>query len=231
VKNKVISRDRCRDCSARARSTFKGMGEEELNEIDRVRSLVEFKAGASLPLSYDDDEGFYCIRKGHQTVTLRKSQKSGIARVSGPGDLVGYDLHNENLEIKCLENGSACFFPKKRFIAIQNRYNKISNAVIEMLCKIIHLKDTRISVLQNHTVRTRVAGLLASLDAKFGIVSEHGRFIDVRIDRGSLSKLAGTSAESLSRTLTELEDAGAIKRSGRGLHIVNKSKLEKLSEE
>ncbi|MNT50162.1 fumarate/nitrate reduction transcriptional regulator [compost metagenome] len=103
---------------------------------------------------------------------------------------------------------------------------RLQEIMIKVLCNILALKDERIAALENHSVRNRVASVLLSLSEKFGKMTHQGQLIDVKIDRDTMAKLAGTVTESLSRQLSELEAEDIIHREGRFIYIKNKAKLE-----
>ncbi|MGE4231719.1 MAG: Crp/Fnr family transcriptional regulator [Bacteriovoracia bacterium] len=229
MNRQIAERDQCRKCVCRPNSAFNALGEHDLFEIDRIRSLVQFCSGANVPLKFENEEGFYCIRRGHLKLEVDRSKDTRTVRICGPGDLVGFDSDGTRKHVvTALEDGTACFFSWGTFQNLLMSSTQVCSGVIKMLCKIIALNNRRIAALQNSSVRSRVAALLLSLDSKFGDHSSPSSKIDVRIDRKTLAGLAGTAVENLSRMLTEFEQEGAIIRDGRDIRIANKSVLEKL---
>jgi len=75
----------------------------------------------------------------------------------------------------------------------------------------------RLSRQSFQTVPSRVAGILAQLsrDGQNGAEGEEMHEVTIRMNQTDLAQLAGTSRESVSRFLAELERAGVV-RSGRG---------------
>lgn len=222
-------RDKCEKCVARSQSAFKFLSTHDLEIIDNIRVLVEFNEGAHLSHKRKSEEGFFCIRSGHMKVKVDNGQREGIVRIAGPGDLAGFNLGSNKISVESLEPGVACFFSMKEFRAKQAKSAEISNGIADMLCRIINIKDQMISDLENLPVKGRVAALLIGLAAKFGKESKIGLTIDIKMDRETLAKLAGTSVESLARALTTLESNGAVAREKRALHIINLSKLKKIA--
>lgn len=222
-------RDKCEKCIARSQSAFKSLSSHDLETIDDLRVLIEFSEGAHLSLKRKGEDGFFCIRSGHIKVKVDNGQREGVVRIAGPGDLAGYNLGSNKVSVESLDQGAACFFSMKEFRAKQSKNAEISNGITDMLCRILNLKDQRISDLENLPVKGRVAALLLGLAAKFGIASKGGISIDIKVDRETLAKLAGTGVESLARALTSLESNGAIAREKRTLHITNLPKLKKIA--
>ena len=231
TKNKkpiIVTRDRCQDCAAHCKSAFKNANGDDIQEINHLRAGVEFKEGTILPLTFEGDAGFYCIRKGHLLLNLINGSHHDAVRICGPGDFVGFDANDPNgVSIEALENGFAGFFSKKNFSPFRAKSLAVANGIIEMLCNIIASSDKSILGLEDHSVKNRVASLLLALNAKFGLPSKQGSIIDVKIARKSMAKMAGTSPESFARTLTELAADKIIFREGRKIHILNEKKLRK----
>ena len=74
--------------------------------------------------------------------------------------------------------------------------------------------NERISRQSFQTVPSRVAGVLSQLVAEEPRAGEGGE-VTIRMNQADLAQLAGTSRESVSRFLAELERAGVV-RVGRG---------------
>jgi CRP/FNR family transcriptional regulator len=73
--------------------------------------------------------------------------------------------------------------------------------------------NERVSRQSFQTVPSRVAGVLSQLVAEEAPEGEEG--ITIRMNQADLAQLAGTSRESVSRFLAQLERAGVV-RCGRG---------------
>ena len=185
-----ISRNRCQECAARCKSSFANLPDVDLQEINRLRSTVEFKEGSKLPLNFDGEEGFYCVQAGHLKINLSHGDSTGTLRICGPGDLIGFNHQPSHLSIEALESGVGCFLPKKAFAKLQSQSSAVANGMIKMLCSIISAKDHNILGLERQSVKNRVSSLLLGLNDKFGTPSKQGSKIDVKIDRDTLAKMA-----------------------------------------
>ena len=206
---------------------FQGLTEQELNEVEKFRHFYQFHKNDSLPTQKEKKHGFYCIQLGHVRECLPRDSRDKILRICGPGDLVGFG--STQYAVEALEPVSACFFPFQDFQVLQKKIPGITTNLVEMLCKIIQIKDRRISSLENHSVKNRVASVLVSLASKFGEPSKLGTHIAAYVDRHTMAKLAGTSPETLARVITDLQEDGLISREKRAIHIVNLPQLNKLA--
>ena len=73
----------------------------------------------------------------------------------------------------------------------------------------------RLSRQSFQTVPSRVAGILSQLSRDGQDTDGSSEEVTIRMNQTDLAQLAGTSRESVSRFLAELERAGVV-RSGRG---------------
>ena len=85
------------------------------------------------------------------------------------------------------------------------------------LVRRLRAANMRLSRQSFQTVPSRVAGILAQLsrDGQEGDGADETSEVTIRMNQTDLAQLAGTSRESVSRFLAELERAGVV-RSGRG---------------
>jgi len=186
-----------------------------------------YSAGEKLSFQENKEDGFYCVQQGHGQVGYADDYKSGVVRICGPGDLIGYETSSGKIQALALDQMKVCFFPRNSFLNLQKNNSDIANGVIQSLVRIIGVKNERIIGLENHSIKNRIAATLVSLMKKFGTPSEYGTLIDLKIDRKTLAKLAGTVVESLARILTEFENEKIIVREGRKIHVADKEKLLK----
>jgi CRP/FNR family transcriptional regulator len=87
--------------------------------------------------------------------------------------------------------------------------------LVAALVRRLRAANERISRQSFQTVPSRVAGVLSQLVAEEGQRVEDGSEVTIRMNQADLAQLAGTSRESVSRFLAELERSGVV-QPGRG---------------
>lgn len=207
---------------------FVHLSTEELHSVFELASPVEFPSAAELPFKSTAGEHiFYVISKGHAKLSYEKHDHHPV-RICGPGDVLGYgEWHSKYAhKAECLDPISGWSFLKNPFQQLLHRTPNLQDCMIQVLCQILAIKDDRISALENHSVSNRVAAVLLSLSEKFGQETHEGLYIDVKVDRDTMAKLAGTVTESLSRQLSEFEEESIISRKGRSIFVKDRVKLE-----
>lgn len=218
----------CNLCPVQCQSAFARLRAKGTDTFDSIRHCTSFKNHSSIPFLEEGRQKFYCILRGN----VKLSDKQGaVIRICGPGDIIGYDVtkNHDYYAATALGDVNVCAFDKELFSVIQDKSSEISNEFQLVLFKEIEQRNERINALEHHSVKSKVAAALLSLNRKFGTPSDYGTRINVPLDRKTLALLSGTVIESIARTLTELENAHVIRRIGRDIHIQDSEKLKELS--
>ncbi len=225
----------CERCPAAHRSVFKSArsrpGASEA--VEALRVSLTFARGEQIPLRRASADGFLCLQGGYVKLSYVYAARSRPVRICGPGDLVGYGYWHCDYRLvpEALDTVAACFFERERFLALQDEVPEVSHEITKLLCRIALQKAQRISLLQSRSVGSRVAGLLTSLERKFGERTERGSRIPVPLDRKTLASLSGTVVETVARTLSDFEKKGWIARDGRRILLQDKDALNALAYE
>src|SRR4029453_15309667 len=95
-----------------------------------------------------------------------------------------------------------------------SRHPEISVKLVAALVRRLRAANERISRQSFQTVPRRVAGVLSQLVAEEAPMHP-GDGVTIRMNQADLAQLAGTSRESVSRFLADLERASVVK-GGRG---------------
>jgi CRP-like cAMP-binding protein len=224
--------DTCRDCVARPWSAFANLSEDDLVQMDAIRSLVKTPTGKVLPEAISGKAGFYCVRAGLIKISSTSQSNKMLSGISGRGDLLLFNRSPELAErsFEAVAESQACFIPERILEASSTGSGTIVVAVIRKLWQMIADRDQRIARLQKCSVSSRVAAMLIELADKFGTHDARGTLIDTRMDRGTLAELSGTVAETLSRALTTFERERFILRVGNKIRIINREGLRRFSE-
>jgi len=227
------ARGGCEHCPAAHHSIFVKVRSRASDVVDTLRAENTFATRETIPFRKGKRDGFWCVRSGYVKLSYAYAGLSRPVRICGPGDLVGYGHWHDDYRLvaEALEPVSGCFFERDRFLALQREVPDINDGLVKLTCRVAVQNAQRIAFLQSRSVRSRVAGLLTSLERKFGERTERGSRIPVRVDRKTLAGLSGTVVETLARTLTEFEDEGWISRDGRAIHVHDSNALNALAHE
>ncbi len=199
---------------------FADLEEGELERFSRVAVARSFPAGTRVFHEGDHSDACYIVRDGSFRVTREHSDGRAITLASlGPGDIFGelamLDGEVRSASVEALSDGELLALPAGEVRALLARHPEITVKLIAALVRRLRTANERISRQSFQTVPSRVAGVLLQLVAEESPREGEGGEVTIRMNQADLAQLAGTSRESVSRFLADLERAGVV-RPGRG---------------
>jgi CRP/FNR family transcriptional regulator len=203
---------------------FAGLEEGELERFSQVAVPRSFPAGTRVFHEGDSSDACYIVSEGSFRVTREHSDGRAITLATlGPGEIFGelamLDGDTRSASAESITDGTLLALPAHDVRSLLGRNPEIALKLVAGLVRRLRAANMRLSRQSFQTVPSRVAGILAQLSREGqegggdgdGEMSE----ITIRMNQTDLAQLAGTSRESVSRFLAELERAGVV-RSGRG---------------
>src|SRR6478735_239264 len=186
---------------------FSDLEQEELERFSRVAVPRSFPAATRVFHEGDQSDACYIVRSGSFRVTREHSDGRAITLATlGPGDIFGE---------QALLDGELLALPAGEVRALLARHPEITVKLVAALVRRLRTANERISRQSFQTVPSRVAGVLSQLVAEESPRGGDGGEVTIRMNQADLAQLAGTSRESVSRFLADLERAGIV-RPGRG---------------
>jgi CRP-like cAMP-binding protein len=188
----------------------------------------------------DMPRGLYFIKSGAVKVYVNRKRARGrisspefMTKVLGPGDIFGYQAliksspHSE--VVKTLKSTELSIYSKESVMTSLRPgpvgQPSIAQQLMSQMVKDLERKEKDGELHYLASVQERIAYQLVLLADKFGVNSDRGIHIDLKLTRNELAQLAGTINESLSRHLTELKAEGIIELAGKEIIVKNKAAL------
>ena len=198
---------------------FADLEEAELERFSRVAVPRSFPAGTRVFHEGDRSDACYIVRQGSFRVTREHSDGRAITLATlGPGEVFGelamLDGDTRSASAEALSDGELLALPATDVKGLLARHPEISVKLVAALVRRLREANERISRQSFQTVPSRVAGVISQLVSETPRSGEDGE-VSIRMNQADLAQLAGTSRESVSRFLADLERAGVV-RSGRG---------------
>lgn len=208
---------------------FSDLEEDELERFSHVAVPRSFPAATRVFHEGDNSDACYIVKSGTFRVTREHSDGRAITLATlGPGEIFGelamLDGDQRSASAEALSDGELLALPAGDVRALLSRHPEIALKLVAGLVRRLRAANVRLSRQSFQTVPSRVAGILAQLsrEAQDG---NGGIEVTLHMNQTDLAQLAGTSRESVSRFLAELERAGVV-RSGRGrVTVVDPPKL------
>ncbi|MBS1846630.1 MAG: Crp/Fnr family transcriptional regulator [Actinobacteria bacterium] len=203
---------------------FADLEEGELERFSQVAVPRTFPAGTRVFHEGDSSDACYIVREGSFRVTREHSDGRAITLATlGPGEIFGelamLDGDTRSASAESITDGTLLALPANDVRSLLGRNPEIALKLVAGLVRRLRAANMRLSRQSFQTVPSRVAGILAQLSRegqdKDGDGDGGMQEVTIRMNQTDLAQLAGTSRESVSRFLAELERAGVV-RSGRG---------------
>lgn len=182
------------------------------------KDQVIFQEG-SLPL------GLFSIQSG--LVKLEVNSENGSShtvRMHGPGDMLGYRslFANEKYHANAIavEDSVLCYIPKNDILRVCSAYPQVGLNIMEHLSKDLRLAEEKWVDQMDKAAVARIAEAVLFLNDHF----EHENWT-----RREIAQWAGTTPETVMRTLGQFEKDGLLLQKGRGIELTDRQRLDEIS--
>ena len=199
---------------------FETLGPRELERVAAVTVPRSFDPGHVIFREGDSSDTCYIVRHGH----ARAVRENGDGRTLtlahfGPGDIFGelamFDDERRSATVETLDHVDAVAVLGPDMRRLLREHPDISVKLVISLGRRLRAANERISRQSFQTVQSRVAGVLGQLVVQAQNEGAGESDVLVTVTQSDVAQLAGSSRESASRFLAELERADVVTQ-GRG---------------
>lgn len=211
----------CKNCESRKGNVFCDLPDEALEILDKSKVLNHFKKGQYIFYSGNFPSGLYCVNSG--VVKLESSGSTGnnhILRVVQGGGILGYRslFAEEAYEATAVvhEEAAVCHIPKSALTELLQKYPEVGMKFLAHVSKELKSAESRICGLTDKNAAERIAEAVLFLKDNFK---------DQNWTRKEIAEWAGTTPETVMRSLADFEEEGFIELKGRKINILKKEAL------
>ncbi|MEK6627309.1 MAG: Crp/Fnr family transcriptional regulator [Bdellovibrionota bacterium] len=211
----------CEKCETKSKGFMCSTSDEITDKISSIKADCHYKAGESIFRAGDKPVGLFAIRRG--VVKLESLNAEGDAHtlnLVGAGGLLGYraffrgdEYHNSAI---ALEDTEVCFLPKKEVIELFNCHPELGLKLVNQLTQDLDRAETKWVDQIDKGAPARVADALLFLNEKFSGSSW---------TRKEIAEWAGTTTETVIRTLAVFEKEGIITQNYKNFSVLSLQKL------
>lgn len=209
---------------------FKGLPEDQLQEIAQIALERLFKKGKIIFSEGDDGKGFFIVIRGKIKIFKVSSEgKEHILHIFGPGEPFGevpvFSGQAFPANAEAIADSRLLFFPRFAFVELVSANPSLALNMLAVLSMRLRQFTVQIENLSLKEVPNRVAAYLIHL------ADEQGKQDAVRlnISKGQLAGLLGTIPETLSRTFAKMAGRNLIEVHGRNIRLIRRDKMETLA--
>jgi len=205
---------------------FSDLSDSDLKKISDKMVSRFYEKGKMILLEESEGETFFIILSGVVKVTrLSDDGREVILAILGESDFFGemslLDGEGRSANIVATENSEVVTLSRRDFLDCLETYPKIAIALLEELAVRLRKSDQHIESLSLSDSEQRIGVTLIRLAEELGTI-KHGNVLLKSLPyQQDIANMAGTSRETVSRTLKLLETKNFLKRDGRNLIIYN----------
>lgn len=213
---------------------FETLAEADLQRVAEVAVPRVFSRGQAIFREGDASDTCYIVRTGKARAVREHPDGRTITLARfGPGDIFGelamFDAEKRSATVEVEEDTEVVGILGADMRRLMREHPDIAPKLVMSLGRRLRGANERLARQSFQTVQSRVAVVLSDLVGQaLAADGENGSARDVllQITQADIAKLAGSSRESASRFLAELERAGVIVQ-GRGeLTVIDPAALD-----
>tara|TARA_B100001964_G_scaffold39585_1_gene43272 strand:+ start:641 stop:1321 length:681 start_codon:yes stop_codon:yes gene_type:complete len=210
----------------RSVSIFSDLSDVELVSISKKMTPYSYSKGEFIVM--EEMEGEQCYFITHGSVKITRSSKEGrevILAILTAGEFFGemslLDGETRSANVLTLEETKVLALNRNDFMATLEEYPRVSIQLLKELTIRLRKSDLQIASLTLSDAEKRIGLCILRLAGEQGTIRQGHVKIKKFPFQHDIANMAGTSRETVSRTLVLLEQNGLIQREGRQLTIVD----------
>lgn len=188
----------------------------EVDQMDEIMTTIKpghYKKGEIVYRAGDKSDSLYIVSSGKIRIyRLSKSGKEQLVRILTAGDFTGeLALFSESIHesyAEAMEETEVCMITRSDLQEFLIKFPSISLKILSEFSIRLEKSEKQATRVSTEKVETRIALFLAEcIDSE----TQSMEFV-LPMSKKDLASYLGTTPETISRKLTELEDAGYIKQ-------------------
>lgn len=206
----------------------------EDHELDSLAEVVMFRMvphDAIILLADEEGDTLFVIVKGRVKVTVMSEDgREVILSILKEGDIFGemslLDGKPRSASVIATDDTELFMLRRLDFLSRLERHPQMASKMLATLASRLRRTNRQVESLALLNVYGRIAGTLLQLADDLGVKKEErGILIPERPIHQEIANMSGTTRETVSRVLNDLERRGYIVRDGRQIIIQNPDRL------
>lgn len=202
---------------------FNHLEKEQMEEIGAAIRPLSFCKGEVIYSQGDPSDSLYIVSKGRIRIyRLSESGKEQLLRILDPGDFTGeLALFSESLHESCasaMTDVELCTVKRSDLQSLLLKYPSISLKLMAEFSRRLEQSERQTTSFATEKAETRLALFLLDCLLK----GDGGKIVTLPMSKKDLASFLGTTPETISRKLLELEEEGLIRQiSNKKIEIID----------
>jgi CRP/FNR family transcriptional regulator, nitrogen fixation regulation protein len=137
-----------------------------------------------------------------------------------PGDLLGWGDKTHSLSIEAASNATVLFFKRTSLVSTATRNNKVARLLLDLTTSELQRAQEQATLI-NRSAKSRVLHFLSNLSRRLGKPDA----ISLPMPHQDIADHLGLTIETLSRTITHLQQCGLVSRQGTRAILLHDARL------
>lgn len=211
-----------------------------LSSSDIPYDVASFNEGEILFKEGDQPTGLYLMKSGCVKMFVNRDHNRGrttspeyVTKLLSPGEVFGYKSlvfgQANQAYAKAIKKTTVWIYKKEAVMQLLNSVHPLIKNILEQAVLDIRGYEKTSQLHYLASVQERIAYQLVVLSDRFGVKTDRGISLNLKLTRNEFAQLASTINESLSRHLTEFKNEGLIDLNGKEIIILNREGLAEKS--
>ena len=210
---------------------FSDLPEETIESISQVGIKKTFKKDTIILMEEDESGALFIIVTGKVKVTRTSNDgREVILNILSEADIFGemalLDGLTRSATVTAIEDSELFIIQRNQFLEFLKEHPEISIALMQELSKRLRTADMQIKSLSLKDAEGKVATVIVQLANDHGRIRQGAVEIEKLPLQQDLANMAGTSRETISRTLHSFAKKGLIELEGSKLRIYQFEKFK-----
>ncbi len=209
---------------------FYRLNDDSLKYISQIVSTRVYDKGEVILLEEDTGNNLYLIKSGRVKVTrINSDGDEVILTMLGEGEFFGemaiFGGVTRSANVTALEKSEVLILTRQDFLSLLKKHPDISIYLLEEMASRLRKSDQLIKDLSLSNAEHKIAMSIVRLSEELGKIKQGQVEIEDFPYQKDIANMAGTSRETVSRTLKKFEKKGYIEKKGRKLIIFDYHKF------
>lgn len=211
-------------------SRFAGINDEARQLILQKSLVRQYGKGESIFLEGDESAYFYLVLTGEVTVyKILESGREMILGIIQPGEAFGEVAMVDGEEFPANSmariESSILSLGREDYLQLLKRHPDVALAIIRDLSMRVRQLRTRVEVLGEGGVRSRIAQLLLTFARDLGQETQEGTLVRMPLNRSEVAGMVGARTETVIRIMSQWNKDGAVRTVKDGFLVADMNQL------
>lgn len=194
---------------------FSRLSSSQIARIEATSVAKNFDRGGVVYLPSDRNDSVALLARGRVRVYhLTQEGKQAVLAIMDPGEMFGElslmsDGHREEFA-EAMEKSTVILIPREEVLGLMAEYPDVALGVSRLMGFRRQRVERRLKSLLFRSNRERLVHLLLELASKYGEQTEEGVRIGIKLSHQELANIIGSTRETVTVLLGELQSEGAL---------------------